>query len=48
MKFKCMTCKAILSIKWRYVKNTYKAAIKQDVFDCPNCGDPMIYKPNNK
>ena len=47
MKFQCIKCNAILSIKYIYMRDwTYKSVLKEDVFNCPNCQDMMIYKPN--
>ena len=49
MKFKCCSCGAILSIKKILnEKYDYKKVIVKDVFNCPVCGDMMLYKPNIK
>ena len=42
MKYQCVICKNILIV------TTYKKQYKTETYNCPVCGDMMIYKPNKK
>ena len=42
MKYKCITCKSIIII------SAYKKSFKNETYNCPVCGDMMLYKPNKK
>jgi len=42
MKYQCVICKSIIIV------SAYKKSFKNETFNCPVCGDMMIYKPNKK
>ena len=42
MKYQCVICKSIIIV------SAYKKSFKNETYNCPVCGDMMIYKPNKK